>query len=258
MPAARSPSTTARARPGVCIINQSLASRLFPGENALGKVMLRGPNATLKAEVVGVIHDVKSIGLNVPAPDEVYYPVRQLGRPGMNVIARTDGDPATLQSVMRAAVASADKDQPISFATLETNIAQSLGAQRIVASLTTIFAGLALVLSAIGLYSVVAYLVSQRTAEIGIRMALGAQPAQVVGLVLRSGMKLVAIGVVLGLAGAAGTARAIQTLLFQVRPIDPIVYAVVAAVFTIVATLACLVPSWRASRIDPLIALRAD
>ena len=245
--------------PGVCIINQSLASRLFPGENALGKVMLRGPNATLKAEVVGVIHDVKSIGLNVPAPDEVYYPVRQLGRPGMNVIARTDGDPATLQSVMRAAVASADKDQPISFfATLETNIAQSLGAQRIVASLTTIFAGLALVLSAIGLYSVVAYLVSQRTAEIGIRMALGAQPAQVVGLVLRSGMKLVAIGVVLGLAGAAGTARAIQTLLFQVRPIDPIVYAVVAAVFTIVATLACLVPSWRASRIDPLIALRAE
>ena len=99
---------------------------------------------------------------------------------------------------------------------------------------------------------------SQRTAEIGIRMALGAQPAQVVGLVLRSGMKLVAIGVVLGLAGAAGTARAIQTLLFQVRPIDPIVYAVVAAVFTTVATLACLVPSWRASRIDPLIALRAE
>jgi putative ABC transport system permease protein len=90
------------------------------------------------------------------------------------------------------------------------------------------------------------------------RRALGAQPAQVVGLVLRSGMKLVAIGVVLGLAGAAGTARAIQTLLFQVRPIDPIVYAVVAAVFTIVATLACLVPSWRASRIDPLIALRAE
>ena len=120
------------------------------------------------------------------------------------------------------------------------------------------FAALALVLSALGLYSVVAYLVSQRTAEIGIRMALGAQPAQVVGLVLRSGLKLVVIGLLLGLAGAAGTARAIQTLLFQVRPLDPVIYAVVAALFTIVATLACLVPSWRASRIDPLIALRAE
>jgi predicted permease len=242
--------------PGVCIVNESLASRLFPGESALGKVLMRGASADIKAVIVGVIHNVKTNGLNLPAPDEIYYPMMQLGRPGMNVVARTGGDASTLQSAIRAAV---DKDQPISFfATLETNIAQSLGAQRIVASLTTIFAALALALSAIGLYSVLAYLVSQRTAEIGIRMALGAQPGQVIGLILRSGLRLVAVGLVLGCGGAAAAARLIQTLLYQVRPLDPAIYAAVAVLFAIVSALACLVPSWRASRIDPLIALRAD
>jgi predicted permease len=244
---------------GVCIVNESLAKRLFPGETALGKVLLRGRDAELRAEVVGVIRDVKTTGLNAPAPDEIYYPMRQLGQPGMAVVARTAGDPAALQAAIRAAVAEVDKDQPISFfATLETNIAQSLGAQRIVASLTAIFAGLALVLSAIGLYSVLAYAVSQRTPELGIRMALGAQPGHVVGLVLRGGLRLVAIGLVAGIAGAAAAARLIQTLLFDVQPLDPLIYGGVAVVFTLVATLACLVPSVRASRIDPLAALRTD
>jgi len=245
--------------PGVCIINETLARRLFPGESPLGKIMLRGRDAEIRAEIVGVIHDVKTNGLNVPVPDEIYYPIRQLGRPGMQLVARTTGDPAALQAVLRSTVASIDKDQPISFfATLETNLANSLGVQRIVASLTTIFAGLALVLSAVGLYSVLAYAVSQRTSEIGIRMALGARPEQVIVLVMRNGLALVAVGLGLGLAGAAGAARLIETLLFDVRPLDPLVYGGVALVFTVVATLACLVPSARAARIDPLRALRAD
>jgi predicted permease len=245
--------------PNVCIINESLARRLFPGASALGQVLLRGANAEVRSEVVGVIRDVKTNGLNAPAPDEIYYSMRQLGRPGMAVVARTDGDAAALQAVIRTAVASVDRDQPISFfATLETSVAQSLGAQRIVASLTAVFAGLALVLSAVGLYSVLAHAVSQRTVEIGIRMALGAQPGQVVSLVLRSGLRLVAAGLVIGLASAAGAARLIRTLLFNVQPLDPLVYAAVAVLFTVVAAMACLVPSFRASRIDPLRALRAD
>ena len=120
------------------------------------------------------------------------------------------------------------------------------------------FAGLALLLSAVGLYSVLAYAVSQRTAEIGIRMALGARAGQVMGLVMRGGLQLVAVGLVLGLAAAAGAARLIQSLLFDVRPLDPRIYGSVAALFAVVASLACLLPSWRASRIDPLLALRSD
>jgi len=245
--------------PGVCIVNESLAKRLFPGESALGKVLLRGANADVTAEIVGVIRDVKTNGLNVPPPDEIYFPMRQLGRPGMAVVARTNQDAASLQAVIRSAVAADDKDQPISFfATLETNVANSVGTQRIVASLTAIFAALALVLAAVGLYSVLAYAVSQRTPEIGIRMALGARAAQVVGLVMRNGLELVAIGLAAGLASAAGAARVIQTLLFDVRPYDPVVYIGVAVVFTMVAVIACLVPSMRAARIDPLRALRSE
>ena len=243
----------------VCIVNESFARHVFPGESALGKTLMRGRDADVKNEIVGVIRDVKTNGLNAPVPDEIYYAMRQLGRPGMNIVARTGGDPAALQPVIRGAVAGVDKDQPISFfATLEANLATSLGTQRIVAALTSIFAGLAFVMSVVDLYSVLAYAVSQRTAEIGIRMALGAQSAQVVRLIMRSGLVLVAIGLVLGLAAAAGAARVIQTLLFDVRPLEPLVYAAVAVTFALVATLACLLPSLRASRINPIIALRAD
>jgi predicted permease len=241
----------------VCIINESLARRLFPGESPLGRVLLRGRDAEIRSDIVGVIRDVKTIGLNVPAPDEIYFPMRQLARPAMALVARTAGDPADLQAVLRTAVAAVDKNQPISFfATMDANISGSLGVQRIVTSLTAVFAAVALILSAVGLYSVIAYAVSQRTAEIGIRMALGAQARQVVAMVLRSGLRLVVVGLALGLAAAAGAARLIQTLLFQVQPLDPVIYGAVAVLFATVATLACLVPSLRASRIDPLLALR--
>jgi len=245
--------------PMVGIINQSFARKLFPGQSALGKRLLRGKDANIEVTIVGIIHDVKTNGLNAPAPDELYQALRQFGRPGLAIVARTTGEPTALQAAIRSAVADVDKDQPISFfATLETNIANSLGVQRIVASLTVVFAGLALVLSAVGLYSVLAYAVSQRTAEIGIRMALGAQASEVVAMVLRSGLRLVAIGLVIGLVGAAAAGRLIRTLLFNVQPMDPLIYGGVAVLFTLVATLACLLPSFRASRIDPLLALRAE
>jgi putative ABC transport system permease protein len=244
---------------GVCIINESLARRLFTGQSALGKVLLRGPNADIPSEIVGVIHDVKPVGLNVPAPDEIYHPMRQLGRPAMTIMARTTGDPGTLQPILRAALGAVDKDQPLSFfATFDSNIALSLGIQRIVASFTTTFAALAVLLSIVGLYSVLAYAVSRRTAEIGLRMALGARAGQVVGLVLRSGLRLVSVGIGVGLVAAAAAARLIQSLLFDVEPLDPFVYAAVAGVFALVALIACLVPSIRAARIDPLVTLRPE
>jgi predicted permease len=245
--------------PAVCIINESFARRLFPHESSLGKVLLRGRDAEIPMEIIGVVGDVKANGLAAPVPDEIYYPFRQLGRPTMAVVARTDGDPAALQAFIRTAVATVDREQPISFfSTMEATLAQSLGVQRIVASLTTLFAGIALVLAAIGLYSVLAYAVAQRTGEIGLRMALGAQRGQVVGLIMRGGLSLVALGLVIGLAIAAGAARLIQSQLFSVQPLDPLVYGGVAVLFVLVATVACLLPSLRASRIDPLEALRTD
>jgi predicted permease len=244
--------------PDVGIINESFARKLFPGESAIGKVLLRGRDAEVRTEIVGVIHDVKSTGLNTPAPDEIYLAMRQLARPAMTVVAKTNGDPTALQAVLRTAVAEVDPDRAISFfATMDSNVEQSLGVQRIIASLTVAFAALALVLSAVGLYSVLAYAVGQRRTEIGIRMALGAQTTQVLGLVMRSGLRLVAVGLVIGLVGAGLIARLIQTLLYDVQPLDPVVYAVVTLLFAVVATLACLLPSFRAARIDPLIALRA-
>jgi predicted permease len=245
--------------PTVCIVSESFAARLFPGESALGKILLRGRDAEIKCEIIGVAADVKSNGLNAPAPDEMYFPFRQLSRPIATILVRTAGDPTALQSVMRSHLTAVDNNIPVTlFSTLEAALAQSLGIQRITAWLTGIFAGVALLLSAVGLYSVLAYAVTQRTSEIGIRMALGAQRGQVVGLILRSGLRLVAIGLVLGLGVAAILSLFLGTLLYNVKPLDPLIYAGVAVLFAIIASLACLIPSLRASRIDPLVALRTD
>ncbi|MBX3735116.1 MAG: ABC transporter permease [Candidatus Didemnitutus sp.] len=245
--------------PGVCLINESFARRLFPGQSALGKVVRRGRDAEFAHEIVGVVADVRTLGLGQPPPDEVFYPLGQLPRPGLAIVARTTGDAGGLQAILRTAVASVDRDQPVSFfQTMENLLQLSLGFQRIVASLTALFAGIALVLAAVGLYSVLAYSVAQRTGEIGIRMALGAARGDVVALIVRQGLGLVAFGLGVGLAGAAGLAHLLSALLYEIRPFEPTVYAVVTVVFAGVAVLACLLPSWRASRVDPLVALRTE
>jgi ABC-type antimicrobial peptide transport system permease subunit len=141
---------------------------------------------------------------------------------------------------------------------MDTALKVSLGNQRISAGLTGVFAGVALLLSAVGLYSVLAYAVTQRTSEIGIRMALGANKGQVINLILSQGMRLVAIGLVIGLAGSAAGSRLLSSLLYQIEPLDPLVFGGVTVLFAIVAVFACLMPSLRASRIDPIVALRTD
>jgi predicted permease len=245
--------------PKKCLINESFAKRLFPGESAIGKILLRGPNADVKCEIIGLTADVKSAGLTAAAPDELYLSVRQFPWRLLVLLARTDGDPAGLQSVIRSTVAGIDHNQPIAeFNTLDSLLANSLGTQRIAAWLTGAFAAVALLLAALGLYSVLAYTVTQRTVEIGIRMALGAQRRQVVALVLQGGLRFVALGLVLGLLAAAGASRLIQSLLFSVQPADPLIYGAVTLLFAAIAVLACLLPALRASRVDPIIALRAE
>jgi predicted permease len=245
--------------PQVCVINASFAKRLFPDGKAIGQFLLRGQLADQKLEIVGIVGDVKSLGLNTPAPDMLYQALRQQGGVGQVIAASTTGDPNALQAVLRSAVASVDKGQAVSFfATLDTQLMQSLGVQRITAWLTGAFSIIALFLSALGLYSVLAYAVTQRTGEIGIRMALGAERTDVIRLILTQGMRLVAIGLVVGLVAAAAGARALTSLLYDVQPLDLRVFGGVTVLFAIVAALACLVPSWRASRIEALVALRSD
>jgi predicted permease len=245
--------------PNVCIINQSFAKRLFPGESAIGKILLRGRDTEIKMEIVGVVADVKSASLNEPAPDEIYVPFRQLAQSVGTLVVRTDGDPAALQSAMRATLASIDPTVALTFfTTMDDALGSSLSVQRITAWLTGAFASVALLLSAMGLYSVLAYAVTQRTNEIGLRMALGAQREQVVALILRSGLRLVALGLLLGLAAAAGASRLIRTLLFSVQPLDPFIYVGVTLLFTLIGVLACLLPARRATQVDPIQALRTE
>ncbi|HVU15681.1 MAG TPA: ABC transporter permease [Candidatus Didemnitutus sp.] len=252
--------TDVRTAPGVVIINESFAKRLYPDGHALGQHLLRGQKADIKMEIVGIVGDTKANGLNTPPPDMLYQPVRQaLGNNALSLAAATSGDPGQLQAIIRSAVAAADRTLAISaFTTMDTALEQSLGFQRIVAWLTGAFSVVALVLSAVGLYSVLAYAVSQRTSEIGLRMALGADRSQVIALVLGQGMRVVAIGLVVGLAAAAGGAQLLRSQLYGISALDPWVFAGVTVTFALVALLACLLPSLRAARVDPLVALRTD
>jgi len=177
----------------------------------------------------------------------------------MVLLVRADGNPAALQSLIRATVREIDPNQPIAeFATYDSLLSDSVGTQRIAAWLAGVLATIAFLLALVGLYSVLAYTVTQRTIEIGIRMALGAQRWQVVSLMMSGGLKPVAIGLILGLSVAAAVSRMVQLLLFSVQPIDPLIYTAVAGIFALIAGLACLLPSLKASRIDPLAALRAQ
>jgi predicted permease len=245
--------------PNVCIVNETLAKRLFPNESALGKMLLRGRDGEIKSEIVGVVGDVKSANLNSPAADVVYMSFRQFVQSTGTIVVRAANDPAALQPAMRSTLASLDGTVALTFfTTMDEALSSSLVVPRVTAWLTAAFASVALLLSAVGLYSVLAYAVTQRTSEIGLRMALGAQREQVVRLILRSGLRLVGLGLVLGLGIAAGAARLIASLLYQVEPLNPLIYGSVAALLLVVAILACLLPSLRASRVDPIIALRAE
>ena len=244
--------------PAVCVINESFARRLFTGAEPIGQILLVG-QLDRKVVIVGVVGDVKAVGLNVPPPEMIYLPLRQYAFAGESLVASTDGDPNALQAVFRSAVASVDKGLAVSqFATMDTQLSRSLGVQRVTALVAGAFAGLALLLSALGLYSVLAYAVSQRTGEIGIRVALGAERGDIVRLVLSQGMKLVTVGLVAGLATAAVGGRVIAALLYELNSLDPMVYGGVTALFAGVAVLACLLPSLRASRIEPIEALRVE
>ena len=243
----------------VVVINEGFARKIFPGESAVGRSILTGADGETENVIVGIIADVKTNGLNQSPPDEMYFAATQRANNSMAIAARTTGESIALQPAMRSAVATVDPLVALSFfQTMDELTINSLGVQRIAAWLIGCFSGIAFLLAIIGLYSVLAYSVTQRTGEIGIRMALGAVPGQVIRMILAQGLGLVSIGLLAGLVIAAYATKLIASQLFGVEPINVMIYGTVAVVFAVVAALACLVPARRAAKVDPMVALRSE
>jgi len=243
------------------ILSSSTAKRLFPNENPLGKQLLFGVDNGngLVAEVVGVVGDVRSRELAKTNDVEFYRPWPQRSVSFFNVIVRTSMKPEAAAPMVRAALDRIDKEMPILQPnTLDTIVAQSLGQRRLTMGLLGAFAGVALLLAVVGIYGAVAYTVEQRTAEIGVRMALGAQVKDVLRLVVRQGMDPVLIGLAFGLVAIFGTGRFLTAQLYQISPHNPMLLALTATGLAIAALLACLIPARRATSIDPIQALRSE
>ena len=208
-------------------------------------------------EIVGVVGDTKTGALDAESGAQLYVPHAQDAAWNfMALVIRTAGDPASFATTLRREVQAIDKDQPIyAVRTMDDVVMNSLGTRRVSMQLFAVFAGAALLLAALGIYGVMAYSVTQRTQEIGIRMALGAQKSDVLGLVIRQGMTLTVIGVVVGLVGAFALTRLIASLLFGVAATDPLTFVAIPLLLLFVALVACYLPARRAARLDPITAL---
>jgi putative ABC transport system permease protein len=243
--------------PPAVIISETVMRRFWPKEDPVGhKLSVDGGKTYIT--IAGVVGDVREFGLDRNPGNELYFPLEQA--PGFGaVLVRTIGEPHSVAQQIRQAILDVDSDTAIvGVDTLEEARSDSLTTPRVTAELIALFAGLALIIAATGVGGVLALMVSQRTQEIGIRMALGATPGSVLRMIMGQGLGLVFAGLVIGLAGALALTRLMSTLLFGVTPTDPMTFAGVALVFLIAALLACYVPARRATRIDPLIALRSE
>jgi predicted permease len=242
----------------VCVLNESLARREFGSRSPLGAVILRGRDADQPFAVVGVIADLRTNGPNAAVPEELFLPFRQVPRPKASLVVRTRDRPDTAATLLRSAVAEVNRDLPLAnFTTLEDAMTATIGPQRILAELSGVFAVVALVLAATGLYAVLAHAVAARTVEIGIRMALGADRRSVLGLIVGNALQLVAVGTAGGLAAAAAATRLVAAQLHGIGPRDPLVYVLVAVTFVVIGIASAMAPARRAMRVEPLVALAA-
>ncbi|HEV3469190.1 MAG TPA: ABC transporter permease [Pyrinomonadaceae bacterium] len=251
--------------PPVAVVNETMAARFWPGESPLGRrVMIGAPDSGFPwVTVVGVVADVRQMGADAPVKPEMYIPHRQAAAfPSFaprDLVVRTSGAPSSLVPAVRRAVREVDPLQPLSYVrTMDEVLGRETAQRRTGMVLLTAFAGLALLLAALGIYGVLSYFVVQHTPEIGVRVALGARAEDVLRLVVGKGMALALAGVGLGLVGALALTRLMRSLLFEVNATDPLTFAALALLLTLVALVACLVPARRATKIDPMEALRYE
>ncbi|HEX7779565.1 MAG TPA: FtsX-like permease family protein, partial [Vicinamibacterales bacterium] len=245
--------------PMVAVVDDAFAKRYFPNEDPIGHGIDIGNGSDGFYEIVGVVGNINYSGLEASPPPTMYVPFKQDLFGTMWVLVKSTGEPSQLAGAVRQTVREIDRRLPAySITPLATVLSESVASRRFSMVLLGVFALLAIVLAAVGLYGVVAYTVSQRTREIGLRMAIGARPGDVLRMVVGGGMKLAAIGVAIGLAAAVGVARLVEKLLFGVTPSDPASYGATALILLAVAALASYVPARRAMRVDPLSALQAE
>jgi predicted permease len=253
----------------VIVIDEVLARQYFPNEDPLGKRLKHGPDAP-GLEIVGIVRHVEPYSLDRleagPGPAQFYTnfnqtPLQALSRRAgaINLLTRTEVEPLSLAAAVRSQIAALNKDQAVfNVRTMEQIVAQSVAARRFSMLLLTVFALVALALASLGIYGLMSYAVAQRSREIGVRMALGAQASDVLSMVIRQGMKLALVGVALGLVASLALTRTMKSLLFGVSATDPTTFAAIALLLVAVALLACCVPARRATKVDPLIALRHE
>ncbi len=243
---------------GVVVINEELAQRFYPGQSAVGK-RLRTDSKGPYLEIIGVVRTAKYRNLREAPLPFIYIPLAQEMQSNMTLLVRTTNDPASMLPAMRSELQALDRNVPVyAVKTMTEQIDAALSADRMTTMLLGIFGGAALLLAAVGLYGVMSYSVARRTHEIGVRMALGAQTLDVLSLVVKNGMTLSLIGLAIGLATAFAFTRMMATLLFEVTPTDVMTYAIVSVGLLLVALLACYIPARRATKVDPLVALRYE
>ncbi|MBS1791405.1 MAG: ABC transporter permease [Acidobacteria bacterium] len=244
----------------VVVVNEALAKKYFPNEDALGKrITIAMKNENVPTEIIGILADVKHAQFDKAADPMSYWPIAELPYNTMTFVLRTRGEPESVAAAARQVIQQLDPQQPVAdVRSLAGILGNSIARQRFNTLLLTIFAGVALLLSAIGIYGVLAYSVAQRTHEIGIRAALGASSAELMRLILRQGMRLVIPGIVIGIVAALALTRFAKTLLFDVSATDPLTFSLIVLVLLGVAVLACWIPARRAAKVDPMTALRCE
>jgi putative ABC transport system permease protein len=242
----------------VAVINETAAKHFFAGQNPVGKHIANSRDM-LQREIIGVVADVKYNSLNAASTEEMYLPLAQAPWPSVTLLVRSETDQKALVAAVRSKIAEVDPNLPVTgISSMEDVVATSVAQPKLTSQLVGVFAAFALLLAAIGIYGVMSYSVTTRMQEMGIRMALGAKPADIVRMVLGQGMRLTLLGMIVGVVASYGLTRLLATLLFGVRATDPFIFGVAASVLGIAAALACYLPARRATRVDPIVVLRYE